>query len=154
MDRIWLEPRPKGRAPRWVFVVEGPDRALFDSRWVSVRYSTREGAEWTMRLVRGLAGTEPGELAWKGDLHDDCWAAAGPLWMHAERMNGPSRGGIWYCSVRESGTGRLYFHTGDRLADGGAPDVVPRSGRGARWLCELVVSAVSAGLMDALFTKA
>jgi hypothetical protein len=146
---VWQFARAKHRSPRWAFRVTAGDAVVFESAWVSVRYPAREGAAWLAGLIHALAerGAFPGcpghlgqvanPVRWGGPLGDDCSAFVGDLYCHAEHLSGPVRGGLWYCSVsraRES-----VFHTADR-------GVQPRSGEAARWLCEVVVSAVTAGL--------
>ena len=117
---------------------------MFESAWVSIRYSTRGDAAWLAGLVDGLAVREervgrPGApstvgVPWEGDLNDDCWIGAGDWRAHAEHIDGPRHGGAWYCSVNRAGE-RL-FHT----ADWG---VQPRNGAAARWLCELIIKSNS-----------
>jgi hypothetical protein len=141
---LWQYARPKGRPPRWAFRVTAVDAVVFESAWVSVRYLDRKDAAWLAGLIDTLAerGVFPGcpghsrqvasPVRWGGDLGDDCLALVADLYCHAEHMYGPSRGGGWYCSVSRSG--ESIFHTADR-------GVQPRSGKAARWLCEVAVSA-------------
>jgi hypothetical protein len=132
-----------------MFRVTAGDTVVFESAWVSVQYQARQDAEWLARLIDALAeqGAFPGcpghssqvasVVRWAGDLGDDCSAFVGELHCHAEHLSGPVRGGAWYCSVSRSG--ESVFHTADR-------GVHPRSGEAARWLCEVVVCAATAGL--------
>jgi hypothetical protein len=152
---VWQFARPKGRPPRWAFRVIAAGSIVFESAWVSVRYVARQDAEWLAGLIDGLAdrGIYPGspghrgqvacQLSWVGELDDDCGAVAGDLVCHAEHLSGPFRGGMWYCSVSRSGV--FHFHTGDS-------GVRPRSGVAARWLCEIVVRAEIAGLLECSLT--
>lgn len=145
---VWQYARLKGRPPRWAFRVTSGSAVVFESAWVSVRYSTREDAFWLAGLIdslvaRGTFPRRPGYLdpafekvRWDGDLDDDCSTTVGDMHAHAEHTYGPRRGGAWYCSVCRSGE-RL-FHTADF-------GVQPRSGEAARWLCELVMLAVPPG---------
>jgi hypothetical protein len=122
---------------------------IFDSARVSVRYRSREDAAWLARLIDTLIerGAFPGcpgysrqfsePVEWHGDLGDDCSAVIGDLFCHAEHSSGPIRGGLWYCSVSQ-GSEQLF-----NTANCG---IEPRSGEAARWLCELIVSAVLAGI--------
>ena len=146
---LWQAARPKGRPPRWAFRVTAGDAVVFESAWVSVQYLAREDAVWLAGLVDALAGRGafagcPGHLGqvassvrWGGDLGDDCSAIVGDLYCHAEHLYGPVRGGVWYCSVSRAGESVL--HTADR-------GVQPRSGKAARWLCEVAVCAEVAGI--------
>lgn len=149
---IWQYARPKGRSPRWAFrVVQGQGHAVeFESNWVSVRYVTREDAEWLAGLVdtlvtRGVFAGCPGHtradtliIPWIGDLDDDCWTRIADLFAHAEWMFGPRRGGNWFCSISRNGDS--LFHTTDF-------GIQPRSGGAARWICEVVISAAVAGIV-------
>jgi hypothetical protein len=148
---LWQTDRPKGRPPRWAFRVTVAGAVVFESSWVSVRFPDREDADWLAGLLDVLAGRgalpgspgHPGQVAsvvrWGGDLGDDCSATVGDLYCHAEHLSGPVRGGLWYCSVGRPGV--PLFHTADR-------GVQPRSGEAARWLCEVVVAAEAAGLVE------
>jgi hypothetical protein len=148
---VWQFVRPKGRASRWAFRVALGGAVVFESAWVSVRCSAREDARWLAGLVEALADRgalpgcpgHPGLVTWGGDLDDDCWASVGEFHAHAEHLSGPSRGGLWYCSVSRRGVG--VFHSGDH-------GVQPRSGRAARWLCEVVMAA-EASANDVLGVK-
>ncbi|MEZ6142876.1 MAG: hypothetical protein R3B84_20120 [Zavarzinella sp.] len=55
------------------------------------------------------------------------------IMCHAEYLDGPYRGGCWYCQVVSGGT--QFFHTAETA-------ITPRSGLAAMWLCEVVISAV------------
>lgn len=137
---VWLQDRPKGRKPCWAFRVTDGEQLIFQSRQVSVRLLSRDAACWVARLVDALHG--PGKpLEWRGDLEDDCSAASKNLGAHAEHLHGPRRGGNWYCSVGGL-DGTRFFHTADQN------DVQPRNGGAARWLCELVISAADAGILE------
>jgi len=81
-------------------------------------------------------------LEWTGDLDDDCAAETDTLYAHAEWCNGPRHGGLWYCMVTACDPNLRYFHSLDM-------SIEPRSSIAARWLCELVISAASAGLISA-----
>jgi len=106
---------------------------------------------WLAGLIDGLATRDafpgcPGhlgrattEVRWTGDLGDDCSAVVGDFNCHAEHSCGPARGGVWYCSVYRSGV--RIFHTADR-------GVQPRSGKAARWLCEVMIAAEVTGLVE------
>lgn len=141
---VWLETRPKGRPPRWAFRVTAGGAVAFESSRVAIRFGVEADAAWLAGLVdalvaRGESPGQPGRFAgirWEGDLGDDCWAALGEMHAHAEHMQGPRRGGAWYCSVERPG--HRLFHT----ADCGAR---PRSGASARWLCELVMRSERSG---------
>lgn len=147
---VWEVARPKRRDHRWAFRVTVGDAVAFDSEWVSLRYASREDAEWLAGVIHQLAesvapGKEcsdlrpsPSEAQWWGDLSDDCLADILGYAAHAEHMSGPRRGGAWYCGVRCNG-GRI-FHTADR-------GVEPKSGEAARWLCEVLARAASLGIL-------
>jgi hypothetical protein len=149
---VWEVPRGKHRSPVWACRVTAGETVVFDSAWVSVRYRTTEDARWLATLVEALHDggaflgppghrrVEP-DVRWAGPLNDDCAAFAGGLYAHAEHLDGPRRGGVWYCAVSREGT--FLFHTSDR-------GVVPRDGEAARWLCEVVIAAVRAGAWDHL----
>jgi hypothetical protein len=137
---IWQQDRPKGRNACWAFRVTDGDSVIFQSRQVSVRLLSRDAASWVARMIEELRG--PGRsLEWQGDMEDDCSAVWRTFGAHAEHLHGPRRGGSWYCSVGGP-NGTRFFHRADRA------DVQPRSGGAARWLCELVISAADAGLLE------
>lgn len=137
---VWQQDRPKGRSACWAYRVTEGEKLIFQSQQVSVRLLSRDAAFWIARLIEALHG--PGQpLEWCGDLEDDCSAIWKNLGAHAEHSQGPRRSGLWYCAVRRS-DGMRFFHTADR------GDVQPRSGSAARWLCELVISAADAGMIE------
>jgi hypothetical protein len=147
---VWQADNRKGRPARWQFRVTLDGVVVFDSSWVAVRYSERRDAEWLAGLVVRLAARQafagcpghPGQVTpllwWGGDLGDDYGTTIDGLHCYIEHLQGPVRGGLWYCSVYQ-GTETL-FHTIEW-------GVQPRSGKAAWWLCEVVVSAERAGLM-------
>lgn len=134
---IWQRDRPKGRKPVWAFRVTDGATLNFDSQRVANRLVSREAASWIAQLVEKLRGVGK-PLEWRGDLQDDCSATRQEYAAHAEHLQGPKRGGSWYCSV--SRDGKLLFNSADRN------DIHPSSGAGARWLCELVISAAESGV--------
>lgn len=74
---------------------------------------------------------------WTGDLDDDCVLKTDDGYQaHAEAMDTRE----WYCSVTHGGAdsipfnGRVVFHSAER-------NIVPLTGRAARWLCEQVIIA-------------
>lgn len=146
---VWQTARPKGRPPRWAFRVTTDDVVVFESPWVAVRFAARHDAEWLAATIDRLAAIRrfpwcpghPGQcepvLWWGGDIGDDHGATIEGIQCHAEHLNGPLRGGIWYCQVYRDR--EQYFHT----ADSG---VQPRSGPAAWWVCEMVISALLAGV--------
>ena len=138
---VWQFDRPKGRKPIWACRVMDDATVIFESRVVAVRLLSCDAASWIARMVEALHGATQ-SLEWRGDLEDDCSAVWKRFGAHAEHLNGPRRGGIWYCSVDDL-DGKRFFHTADN------PDIQPRSGAAARWLCELVVSLADAGLVEA-----
>ncbi len=93
------------------------------------------------RPPRGHGYPVGGETApaveWSGDLDDDYSAVIGPMYAHAEHLNGPAQGGIWYCHVSDDD--EIRFHSLDLAIE-------PRNGEAARWLCELVFLALEAGV--------
>ena len=141
--------RPKRRSPVWTFRVTHGDKVVFDCSWVSLRFVSKKGALWLARLVENLVqasaffgapghrlsgGTEP---CWKGNVGDNWSVEKDGLYAHAEHCEGPMRGGMWYCRVTRCG--ETIFHTLDL-------GICPRDGVAARWLCELVFKAVTAGV--------
>ena len=134
---VWQFDRPKGRPPVWACRVTDGPTVIFESYAVSLRLLSRDAASWIARVVEELHGAVY-PLEWRGDLEDDCSAAWKRFVAHAEHLQGPHRGGIWYCSVSDL-DGKRFFHTADRK------DIQPKSGAAARWLCELVISAAEAG---------
>ncbi|HYH69632.1 MAG TPA: hypothetical protein VD866_33355 [Urbifossiella sp.] len=149
---VWEAARGKHRPPVWACRVTAGEAVAFDSSWVSVRFRTADDARWFVGLVqtlynRGAFLGPPGhrrvepDVRWGGRLNDDCAAFAGDLYAHAEHLDGPRRGGVWYCSVSRGGS--YLFHTADR-------GVVPRDGEAARWLCEVIIAAARAGAWDQL----
>lgn len=147
---VWQAFRAKGRSPRWSFRVSIDNSHIFEAAWVSVRYASRADAEWLANLIDrlvsrgGFAGCpgHRGQVApvlWWGDLGDDHGATFHGINCHAEHLYGPLRGGSWYCQV--SFGGEQLFHT----AESG---VQPRSGNAAWWLCEIVVCAARAGVLE------
>lgn len=96
-------------------------------------------------LLPAVQGKPTGgaELEWGGDYDDDCSAVTDGLYTHAEHLEGSRRGGIWYCSVSEQCGRKRLFHTADQ------PDIQPRNGAAARWLCELVICSATKGLLEA-----
>lgn len=149
---VEVEPleRPKGRARLWKCVVSTDGREVFASRTVAIRLREERAARWLGELVAGLmteglsvptaVHTRDGVSAWEGDLDDDCWLDAGHCSAHAEWMDGPRRGGVWYCSVRDR-DGTILFSTVDFR------DIQPKSGVAARWLCEHVIQASEVGTL-------
>jgi len=151
---VWEDARGKERQPVVACRVTVGEAEVFDSAWVSVRFRAAEDARRFGYLAhtlhaRGAFLGPPGhrqiepEVSWAGRLNDDCAAFAGELYAHAEHLDGPRRGGLWYCSVSRKGV--FLFHTADC-------GVVPRDGEAARWLCEVVIVAVRAGAWDQLGT--
>lgn len=141
---IWQQVRPNRRNPCWAFRVTDEATEVFQSRQTSIHFLSRDAAASVTRMVAAVRG--PGQsLDWLGDLDDDCSAAWNDFSAHAEHMQDPRRGGNWYCSVTRT-DGSRFFHTADQ------PDIRPRSGASARWLCELVISAAEAGVIDAYAT--
>jgi hypothetical protein len=145
---IFQRPRAKGRSAAWTLVIStAEDHVLFDSRWVSIRFSSEQGARdfgelilatqeaGTYRPPPGYASDDEGAIgiSWSGDLLDDCVARVDHFIAHAEWLTGSKgrKGGNWFCAVWK-GDQRLW-HTAD-------VDVVPRSGAVARWVCELVIA--------------
>ena len=137
---IWQLERPKGRKPRWAYRITDDVTYVFDSRSVSVHVLSPDAARWIARLIEGLRSRTQ-TLHWNGDLKDDCSAVWKKFHAHAEHLQGPRRGGIWYCSVGDV-DGNRFFHTADY------PDIQPRSGAAARWLCELMISSANAGFLQ------
>jgi hypothetical protein len=146
---IWEAARPKGRQPRWAFRVNSDLGVVFESAWVAVRYATRRDAEWLAATIDRLADMgrfagspgHPGQcepvLHWDVDIGNDHKVTVAGIHCHAEHLFGPVRGGGWYCQVSSSTD--QFFHT---IESG----VQPRSGLAAKWICEVVVSAVLAGV--------
>lgn len=70
-------------------------------------------------------------IIWTGDLDDDCCAEWHGLFAHAEQLDEYR----WYCSVYDRnlplGDQQLFHSEGD--------DIIPRTGRSARRLAELVM---------------
>jgi len=132
--------RPKGRAPVWAFRVSDGSAVTFDSSSVSLRLSSHAAAARLGCLVSKLPSTTAIGLAWIGDLKDDCWATCGPHHAHVEHQQGPKRGGVWYWSVGHE-DGSVVFHSSDH------PDIQPKDGRAARWLCELIIRSAVAGIL-------
>jgi hypothetical protein len=121
------------------------DRVIFESSWTSLDLRSAAAAHWLAGVVAELSDSgvfrappghckEPSPYCWSGDLDDDCVLREQVGMAHAEHLDGPRNGGIWYCSVYGQNDTPL-FHTAD------SPDVVPRNGSAARWLCELFISA-------------
>ena len=137
---IWQQDRPKGRKPVWAFrLIDGATES-FTSQCISVRLLTRDAAAWVAGLVEAQRGSTL-LLPWTGDFDDDCSVTWKRLYAHAEHMEGPRRGGIWFCSVSDL-DGKRLFHTADNA------DVQPKSGSAARWLCELIISSADSGILD------
>ena len=73
-------------------------------------------------------------FVWRGDLNDDCTLEWGDYYAHVENM-----GESWYCSVSlKSDLSDTIFHT---CSD----DILPLTGKAARWLCEMVIKAQLSG---------
>lgn len=140
--------RPKGRPTLWACSVSENDRMAFSSRSVSLRLLDESAAHWLGQLVADvlavgslqLMGKE-GPPQWQGNPKDDCSLAFENHAAHAEWLSGPSRGGVWYCAVYCTDGSRL-FHTAD------FHQIQPKSGRAARWLCELVIQGGRAGIVS------
>lgn len=93
-------------------------------------------------------------IEWKGDLGDDCTAEWRGMFAHAECLyeydpddhepdESPNDPSYWFCSVIIKGREYELFH--DMTAD-----VMPKTGKAARWLCELVMRAYAAGVYPEL----
>ncbi len=142
---VWKFDRPKQRKPLWACRVMKGEELVFESRSVSIRLQTEEAAYWLAHHVEAvqlipLQNILP-KLFWHGDLDDDCHACWRGVHAHAEWSNGARRGGLWYCSVSEGNDVR-FFHTADRN------DICPKSGKAARWLCELIMTLAVDKLID------
>ena len=131
-----LRERPKGREPRWVVSVVDGGQIAFSSEHVSVRFRGESGAELLGRAVVSVldagAPLTCSDAAWEGDVNDDTRAKIGAFDAHAEHLEGPRRGGIWYFQVYG------VVHSGEA-------GIEARSGRAARWLCEVFANAAGHG---------
>lgn len=74
---------------------------------------------------------------WTGDLEDDCHLHWRNYFAHAECLNRNQ----WHCMVWKEVEGReiQVFHADES-------DILPKTGRASRWLCELVIAAASVGV--------
>lgn len=144
--------RPKQRAPVWRVTVTSGTHTVFDSQWVSITIIDESGARWLAEVIRSLSELgafvpPPGHrrseddhfFSWSGNPSDDSVGEALGYSAHAEHMSGPlgRKGGTWWCAVYVPPANRRIFDSGD------PSHLRPRSGRSARWLCEIVASAHS-----------
>jgi hypothetical protein len=141
-----LTQNPTARSTEsWSFVLTQDGATAVDSDSLGIRMTTRCAAEWLSALVEHLiakgALPQASDSLWHGDLNDDCHFHESPFRAHAEHMTGPRRGGVWYCAVDDTITGRRYFHTAD------FPGVEPKTGTAARRLCAMVVLAAKCGFL-------
>ena len=136
-----LKERPKGREPSWVVRVIDDGALVFSSESKSIRFKNEAAAKLLGRVVATAVEAEtpilPNGIQWKGDLDDDCTASIGRFRAHAEHLEGPRRGGIWYCQVYD------VLHSVEA-------GIVPRNGEAARWLCEVVANAAEHGFAGAV----
>lgn len=130
-----LKERPKGRTPIWVVRLRDGDAIAFTSETRSLHLRDEAAARLLGRaLATCLASgvSMRSDVDWQGDLSDDCTARIGRFQAHAEHLQGPRRGGVWYCQVFD------VLHSEEA-------GIVPRSGRAARWLCEVIAVAAELG---------
>jgi hypothetical protein len=125
----------------WACRVTEGDALLFDSTWLSLRLASECAAQWLGdRVVRahvsGLrldpAGHGPAAsmLEWQGSI-DDFTATFAGIALHAEHLDGPLRGGNWWCAAGDA------FNLADH------PDIELRSASAAKWLAELIARSGS-----------
>lgn len=150
---IYQSSRPKNRSSLWQCRVSDGSTIIFDSEWVALRFQTSGAAQWLADLITATHVNDsfwppPGHrssneplLEWTGDPNQDCAAETDTLYAHAESCTGPRRGGVWYCMVSSRDHDRRFFHSLDM-------SIEPRNSIAARWLCELVISAATAGLIS------